>query len=143
MDTREGQGDPRMAADSSGSRALLLTWEVQPDREEHWRRLLQELSEAPRRKEEHVRARRRLGISMESMWLVPKRGGSVMAVVYLEAKDPEQALRELAASETLFDSWYSGGINRLFAFDFARLTREAGGELLFAWRDGDGIPDER
>jgi hypothetical protein len=71
---------------------------------------------------------------------VPKMGGGGTAVVY-----PERALRELAAPETPFDSWYSGGMGKLFGFEFApdsvRAFRVAGGELLFAWREG--VPDER
>ena len=92
-----------MAADKGDSGALLLTWDVRSDREEPWRRFLQELSEA-RWREEHVAACRRLGISVESIWFVPKMGGGGTAVVYLEADDPERTMRELVASETLFES---------------------------------------
>ena len=133
-----------MAADKGDSRALLLAWDVRSDREEPWRRLLQELSEA-RWQEEHVAACRRLGISVESIWFVPKTGGGGTAVVYLEAEDPERTLRELVASETLFDSWGIGGMGRFFGFGFsldsAQASRVVGGELLFSWRDG--VPDER
>ncbi len=132
-----------MAADKGDSGALLLTWDVRSDREEPWRRLLQELSEA-HWLEEHMRACRRLGISVESIWLVPKMGGGGTAVIYMEAEDPERTLRELVASETLFDSWGSGGMGTFFAFEFTldsvQASRVAGGELLFAWRDG--VSDE-
>jgi hypothetical protein len=113
----------------------MLAWDVSADQEETWRRLLQEISEAGR-KEEYLRSRRRLGISAESVWLVPKQSGGGVAVVYLEALDPERALGELAASEAPFDSWYSGAMRKLFGFDLARLPRAASCELLFAWRDG-------
>jgi hypothetical protein len=122
-------------------RTLLLAWDVSAYQEEPWRRLLQELSEARREEEAYVVSRRRLGISAESVWLVPKPCGGGMAAVYLEALDPERALRELAASEAPFDSWYSGGMRKLFGFDLARVPRVAGGELLFAWRDSG--PGER
>jgi hypothetical protein len=126
------------------SRALLLTWDVRSDGEEPWRRFLQELSEALWQ-EEHVAACRRLGISVESIWFVPKMGGGGTAVVYLEAEDPERTMRELVASETLFDSWGIGGMDRFFGIGFspdsARASRVVGGELLFSWRDG--VPDER
>jgi len=121
----------------------LLAWNVSADQEEPWRRLLQELSEARREEEEeYVVSRKRLGVSAESVWLVSKPSGGGMAVVYLQALDPERVLRELAASEAPFDSWYSGGMRKLFGFDLARIPRASGGELLFAWRDGDG-PGER
>ena len=114
-------------------RASLLAWDVTVDQEEPWRRFLQELSGS--RYEEYVQSRRRLGISAESVWLAPKPSGGGVAVVYLEAEDPQQALGELAASDTPFDSWYGARMRRLFGWDFARLARVAGGELLFAWRE--------
>src|SRR4051812_40202776 len=101
------------------SRSLLLAWDVSAGQEEPWRRLLQELSDA-RRDEEYLESRRRLGILTESVWLVPKALGGGMAVVYLEASDPERTLGDLAASEALFDSCYSGGGRKLFGFELAR-----------------------
>jgi hypothetical protein len=133
-----------MAAHNSESRASLLAWDVRSDREEPWRRLLQELSEA-HWQEEHVEACRRLGILVESIWFVPKMGGEGTAVVYLEAEDPERTMRELVASETLFDSWGIGGMGNFFGFEFTLdsvgASRVAAGELLFYWCDG--VPDER
>ena len=133
-----------MAADAVDSGALLLAWDVHSDREERWRRLLQELSEA-RWQEEHVAACRRLGISVESIWFVPKTGGGGTAVIYLEAEDPERTLRELVTSETLLESWGIGGMGRFFGFGFSldsvQASRVVSGEILFSWRDG--VPDER
>ena len=115
----------------------MLTWEVPVDQEEPWRRFLQELSGA--RHGEYTESRRRLGITAESIWLAPRRSGGGTAVVYLETEDPDwtpgRALRELAASETPFDSWYGKEMRRFFGHDFARLARVAGGELLFSWRE--------
>ena len=129
---------------TGGGRGLLLAWDVRPDGEEPWRRLLQELFEA-RWREEHVAACRRLGISVESIWFVPKMGGGGTAVVYLEAEDPERTMRELVASETLFDSWGIGGMDRFFGFGFSpdsvHASRVVSGELLFSWRDE--VHDER
>ena len=119
-------------------RTLLLVWDVSAVQEEPWRRLLQELSYA-RREEEYMDSRRRLGVSAESVWLLPKPSGGGVAVVCLEAFDHERVLGELAASEASLDSWYSGAMRKLFGFDLARLPRAGSGELLFAWReDGQG-----
>jgi hypothetical protein len=122
-------------------RSLLLAWHVSADQEEPWRRCLQELSGT--RREEYAGSRQRLGISVEYVWLVPglvrrPGAGGGVAFVYLEALDPEGALRKLAESEAPFDSWYSRGMRRLFGFDLARLPRVASGELLFAWRQASG-----
>ena len=116
-----------------GRRFALVAWEVPADREEPWRRFLQELSGS--RYEEYAESRRRLGISAEFVWLAPKPSGGGVAVVYLEAEDPERALRELAASGAPFDLWYATQMHRLFGCDLARLPRGAGGELLFSWRE--------
>jgi hypothetical protein len=122
---------------ATAGRTLLLAWEVSADREEPWRRLVQELSYA-RREDEYVQSRRRLGVSAESVWLVPKPSGGGVAVVCLEALDPERVLSELAASEEQFDSWYSRAMRKLFGFDLARLAPAGSSELLFAWRDDRG-----
>ena len=100
---------------------------------------MQELSDAGRKeKEEYVESRRRLGISVESVWFVPSKPlGGGLTVVYLEAEDPERVLRELASSDAPFDSFYSGRMRKLLGLDLARVPRAASGELLFAWRDDD------
>jgi hypothetical protein len=121
-------------------RASLLVWQVSVDEEEPWRRFLQEL--AGPGLEGYAESRRRLGIFAESVWFAPKPSGGGTAVVFLEAEDPEGALRELvaelAASKTSFDSWLGRGMHQLFGRDFARLPRAARGELLFAWRGASG-----
>jgi len=118
-------------------RTLLLAWDVSAVQEEPWRRLLQELSYV-RREGKYMDSRRRLGVLAESVWLVPKPSGGGVAVVCLEASDPERAVGELAASEAPLDSWYSGAMHKLFGFDLARLARAGSSELLFTWRDERG-----
>jgi hypothetical protein len=114
---------------------LLLACDISAEQEEPWRRLLQELSEAGR-KEEYAQSRRRLGVSAESLWLVPikPRGGGVV-VACLQVDNPERVLRELASSDAPFDSFYSGRMRKLLGLDLAQVPRGASGELLFAWRD--------
>jgi hypothetical protein len=119
-----------------GRRSSLLAWEVPANQEEPWRRFLQELSGS--RYAEYAESRRRLSVSAEFVWLVTKRSGGGVAVVYLEAEDPEWVLRELAASDAPFESWYGTQMRKLFGYDFAQLPRVAGGELLFAWREASG-----
>jgi hypothetical protein len=145
MSTADEERNPPMASGGSangrGRRSLVLACEVSADQEEPWRRLLQELSD-PGCKEEYLRSRRRLGIVAESVWLVPKRSGGGMTVVYLEAEDAERMLAELEASEAPFETWYRARMRKLFGFDLVRLPRAVSGELLFAWRDDD-VPGER
>ncbi len=131
-----------MSGDSTGAmgKASLYVWQVSADQEEPWRRFLQELS-GPRF-EEYAESRRRLDIFAESVWFAPKPLGGGIAVVFLEAEDPERVLRELvaelAASETSFDSWLRRQMHELFGCEFTQLPRAARGELLFAWREASG-----
>ena len=101
---------------------------------------MQELSGS--RFEQYAQSRRRLGISAESVWLAPKPSGGGIAVVWLEAEDPERAPRELvaelAASESPFDSWLRREMHELFGCDFTQLPRAPRSELLFAWREAPG-----
>ena len=135
----EGRKPQKMASSGGGAtaskRSLLLACDLSAGQEEPWRRLLQELSDAER-KEEFAKSRRRMGISVESVWLVPtKPSGGGLTVVYLEAEDPERVLRELAPCDAPFDSGYGTQMRRLFGFEPARLGRAASGQLLYAWRD--------
>jgi hypothetical protein len=122
-----------------GRSALLLAWEVSAIQEEPWRRLLQELSYA-RGGEGYVESRRRLGVSAESVWLVAKPSGGGVAVVCLEASDPERALGELAESQAPFDLWYGGAMRKIFGVDLARVAPAGSGELLFTWREAPKSP---
>ena len=85
--------------EGSSSRRLLLAWDVPPDQEEPWRRFMQELSDP--RYEEYTRSRRRLGVATELVWLLSKPSGGGVAIVYLEAENPQRALGELGTSEAL------------------------------------------
>lgn len=123
---------------------LLLAYEISAEQEEPWRRLLQELSDAGRKeKDGYLQSRRRLGVSAESVWLVPTkpRGGGV-AVVCLQADNPERVMKELEVTDVPFDSLYGTQMRKAFGFDVARLPRAASGELLFAWHVDDAR-DER
>ena len=129
-------------ADTRG--LLLLACEISAEQEEPWRRLLQELSGAGRKeKDGYLQSRRRLGVLAELVWLAPTkpRGGGV-AVVCLQADNPERVMKELEATDVPFDSWYGTQMRQAFGFDGARLPLAASGELLFAWHDDD-TRDER
>jgi hypothetical protein len=122
---------------------LLLACDISAEQEEPWRRLLQELSDAgSKEKEEYAQSRRRLGISAESVWLVAKRSGGGLAVVYLEASDPERVLGELVESETPLETYYNGAMHKRLSLEVVRLPQADSGELLFAWRDDVGSERE-
>lgn len=114
-----------------------MAWDVTADQEEPLRRLYQELS-GPR-SEEYAELSRRLGISAESAWFAPRPSGGGVAIVCLEAEDPEKALRglaaELASPDTPFTSWYGARMRELFGCDLTRSPRVPVGELLFGRRE--------
>ena len=64
-----------------------------------------------------------------------------VAVVCLQADNPERLMKELEATDVPFDSWYGTQMRKAFGFDVARLHGSER-ELLFAWRDDDAR-DER
>jgi len=112
-----------------------LAWDIPPDQEEPWRRFLQEL--ADRRYEEYAQSRRALGVTAVSVWLAPKPSGGGVAIVCLQAEDPERVLGELVASDVPFDSWCGTQMRKLFGFDLAQSERLVEGELLFTWSEDD------
>jgi hypothetical protein len=128
-----------MSSEGTGAlgRASLFAWQISADQEEPWRRFLQELSGS--RFEEYAESRRRLGIFAEFVWFAPKPSGGGVAIVYLEADNPERALLELVAElatpEIPFDSWYGTQMHELFGCDFVRSPHLVGVERLFAWRE--------
>jgi hypothetical protein len=69
-----------------------------------------------------------------------------VAIVCLEAEGPdwtpERALREFAASDDPFDSWYRGRMREIFGCDLDRSPRAPGGELLFGWREAPGEAEQ-
>lgn len=61
------------------------------------------------RREAHQDARRRAGITKESVWLQSTPSGD-LAVVYLDADDIGVALAVLATSREPFDRWFRGHV---------------------------------
>ena len=111
--------------------ALTLVVPILPDREEEWRRFVQEVAEE--RLSEYEGLRRRLGIQNESVWLARAKGGQTAMVVYLKAEDPERMASALAASEEPFDLWFKERLIECHGRDPA--PRRAAAELIFAYRD--------
>jgi hypothetical protein len=111
--------------------AVALLVPILPDREEEWRRLVQEVVEE--RLSEYEGLRRRLGIRNESVWLAPAKAGQTAMVVYLEAEDPERIASVLAASEEPFDLWFKERLLECHGRDPA--PRRTAAELIFAYQD--------
>lgn len=64
------------------------------------------------RREAHQDARRRAGITKESVWLQSTPIGD-LAVVYIEADDISAALAALGGSPEPFDRWFRGHVHEV------------------------------
>jgi hypothetical protein len=111
--------------------AVTLVAPILPDREEEWRRFVQEVAEE--RLSEYEGLRRRLGIHNESVWLARTKGGQTTMVVHLEVEDPERMASALAASEEPFDLWFKERLLECHGRDLA--LRRTAAEPIFAYRD--------
>lgn len=107
--------------------------------EERWRRFLQELSGS--RRQEYEDLRRRLGITIQKVWLVRTRRGET-AVTYLECEEPTRIVTRLAASTEPFDVWLKGKLSEFHGCDFAGFDPGRSLELVFEARENkDATPE--
>ena len=116
--------------------AITFVAPILPNREEEWRRFVQEVVEE--RLHEYEKFRRRLGISNESVWLArTKRGGTGggTAIVYLEAEDPERIVPALAVSEKPFDLWFKERLLECYGDNTVWVPSKAAAKLIFAYQD--------
>ena len=70
------------------------------------------------RREAHAESRQRLGITRESVWIQPTPAGDV-AVVHLEARDLDGALRGMGTSQEPFDRWFREHVAAVHGVDVA------------------------
>ncbi len=111
--------------------AVTFVAPILPNKEEEWRRFVQEVTEE--RLQEYEGLRRRLGIRNESVWLVYTKKGGETAMVYAEAENPERIALALVASEEPFDLWFKERL--MECHGRAPAPRRAVAELIFAYRD--------
>ena len=81
----------------------------------------------------YEQSRRNLGITKEMVWLQPTPIGE-MVIVYWESEDPQHVLREMAASQDLFDGRFRQFIERAApAIDLSK-EQPLPNKLLFEWQ---------
>lgn len=144
METVEAmaQHNELAAAEREGAAptAGAFVWPVLPGRSEAWRRFVQEMLGARRR--EFEASCQRLGITRELAWLMQLGQGEV-AVLYVEARQADRVMHDLAVSDLPFDRWYTQQVRELLGVDLRELSKRAPGELLFAWLGGETCQPER
>ena len=112
--------------------AITFVAAILPNREEEWRRFVQEVVEE--RPHEYEEFRQRLGIRNESVWLACTKKGET-AIVYLEAEDPERIAPALGVSNKPFDLWFKERLLECHGADVARVPSRAVAKLVFAYQD--------
>jgi len=95
---------------------IVLTFPILADKVEAWRRFCQEM--AGSRRKSYEASRQHLGITRERLALVETAYGST-AVTTLEAPDIANALGQIIASTSPFDTWYRERLKELHGIDLA------------------------
>lgn len=103
----------------------VLVLPILPDREEHWRRFAQDL--LADRLGEYEGLVSSLGIRSVRVYLA-RRSRWEAILAYVEAEEPEESLRRLAASEEPFDEWFKERLAELHGFE---VRAEPTPELIF------------
>jgi hypothetical protein len=70
------------------------------------------------RKTDYEEARRRAGITRESVWIQTTPAGD-LAIIYLEADDLDAAFTTLGKSNEPFDQWFRDHVQRVHGFSLA------------------------
>jgi hypothetical protein len=113
----------------------VLALPILPDREEGWRRLVQDLLEY--RVGEYEALGRHMGIRRVRVYLVRMPRWDVI-LAHVEAGDPAEAFRRLMASEDAFAGWLKEKLAELNGFDPGRLRTGSSPELIFEHQGDSG-----
>jgi len=110
--------------------ALAFAASILPGKQEAWRRFYQTLEGS--RCHQYEELHKRLRVTNELTWLVETPKGD-MAIVYLEADDPEWMIQDLLASNLPFDCWFKEQLLELYGLDVEKHRAKQLNELVFAW----------
>ena len=119
---------PKEGTGSGVLTEVCFAWPIAADKEEEWRRALQELGGS--RAADFGRMKRRLGIVAVGVWLQRTRRGE-LAVVRVRAEDPLGAASMLAVSDGGFEGWLKRKIGELHGVDVAHAGARAVPKLVF------------
>ena len=111
--------------------AMFLTAPILPGKVEAWRRFCQEMR--GRRQEGYEQSRRQLGIASEAVWLLRTARADV-AIVRVNAEEPEHLLSRLAASDHPFDRWFKDQLTEICGVDLSPTFMGPTMELVFTWQ---------
>lgn len=108
---------------------------VKAGKAEAWRRFCQALGAS--RRDEFAASRQRLGIVAEYAWIAPTPRDEI-AIVCIEAPDPERVIAALVASSAPFDCWFRAQLRELCGLDLAAAHPSQPHAALFTWKAPTG-----
>jgi hypothetical protein len=91
---------------------------ILPGKEELDAETMERLASGPGR-EEYAAARRAAGVTREAIWHQKLPDGTTLAIVLLEADDPQAAFAHIASSEAEFDRSFRAMVQEVHGFDLA------------------------
>ena len=103
-----------------------------PDKEEPWRRFIQEL--AGSRAEEYEVFKRRMGICNETVYLMRTPRNlfkGALVLLHLEVEDPEQIALRLAECEDPFGVWLKSKLREFHGYDLTSSPHGTVSERIF------------
>jgi hypothetical protein len=71
------------------------------------------------RRAEYEESRRRLGVTREAVWHQQTPQGTV-AIIYLEAEDPQRVFQGLGSSSAPFDQWFRERVEEINGLDLSQ-----------------------
>lgn len=121
-----GKASPR----TMQTERVFLLLPILPDKVEAWRRLCQEV--AGTRRKQYEASRERLGVVHERVSLLRSFRADV-AVLCIEALDPEQTFADMLCSKDPFDLWFKRQLLDVHGLDLSAANGEPEQETLLNW----------
>jgi hypothetical protein len=94
---------------------IVFALHIQPGKEDLYQQTWDELSGA--RREEYAAAQKDAGITRIAVWRQKEPGGRTLALIYMEARDPD-APRRLASSDAEINRWFVQRLQEVYGRDF-------------------------
>ena len=109
---------------------VVIALPILPGQLDGWRAFCQEM-QGPRRAELEE-SRRRLGVTRELAFHQPTPQGD-LAIIVIEAEDPQRFAQGFAASDQPFDRWQTERVRELHGIDPAQVAAAPLPSPAFAW----------
>ncbi len=116
---------------------LQIVYPLRSGTQERWRRLAQEL--AGSRREQCETCCQQVGITQVQIWVV-QISRSELLLMTLHAQEPQQALAELATSESPFDRWLREQFQLLLGWNLQEVLPDQYHDLIFTWSGESADP---